>query len=148
VTVRPATLADESAVLALVEELFAAPGRRPPAYTPERGAAFFRHAVGDAHADVLLALDGDVAVGLASVYADLLSIRFGQRCWLEDLVVTATRRSEGIGRLLLDAATEWARARGCTHLELDSAAARRDAHRFYLAAGMLQDSLHFRRDIA
>ena len=147
-TVRPATLADEKAVLALVEELFAAPGRRPPAYTPERGAAFFRDAVGDANADVLLALDGDVAVGLASVYADLLSIRFGRRCWVEDLVVTAPRRSQGIGRLLLDAATEWARARGCTHLELDSAAARRDAHRFYLAAGMLQDSLHFRRDIA
>ena len=76
-----------------------------------------------------------------------LSIRFGLRCWLEDLVVTAARRGEGIGRRLLDAATDWARARGCTHLELNSAPARKDAHRFYLASGMAQSALNFSREI-
>ena len=83
-------------------------------------------------------MDGDSIVGLASVYADFLSIRYGKRCWLQDLVVTASRRSEGIGALLLAAAADWARERGCTHLELASGAGRIDAHRFYLAQGMAE----------
>jgi len=32
---------------------------------------------------------------------------------------------------VLDAAKDWARARGATHLELDSAESRAAAHRFY-----------------
>jgi PhnO protein len=44
----------------------------------------------------------------------------------------------------LDAATEWARERGCTHLELASGAGRKDAHRFYLREGMAQ-SYNFSR---
>ena len=89
-------------------------------------------------AAILLAQDGDSVVGLASLYLDPPFIRFGKRCWLQDLVVTSSRRSEGIGGLLLEAATEWARQRGCTHLELASGAGRTDAHRFYLAQGMAQ----------
>ncbi len=87
---------------------------------------------------MLLALDGDTLVGLASVYLDLPFIRIGRRCSLQDLVTTTARRSEGIGALLLDAATDWARERGCTHLELASGAGRKDAHRFYLAQGMVE----------
>ena len=81
-------------------------------------------------------MDGDSIVGLASVYADFLSIRYGKRCWLQDLVVAKARRSAGVGALLLDAAADWARERGCTHLELASGAGRKDAHRFYLSQGM------------
>jgi GNAT superfamily N-acetyltransferase len=146
-TIRPATPEDESAVLGLVEELFTPPGRRPADYTRERGATGFRHAVHGPDADILLALDDGTVVGFASVYADFPSIRFGLRCWLEDLVVAGPHRGRGIGRCLLDAATSWARARGCTHLELDSAAERTDAHRFYLANGMEQRSLVFSRRI-
>jgi hypothetical protein len=36
-----------------------------------------------------------------------------------------------VGKALLDAAKRWAHEGGATHLELDSAFARRDAHRFY-----------------
>ncbi len=135
-SIRAAGLADEARVLELVEELFVAPGSRPPGYRRERGAAAFREAVEGPDADVLVAVDGERVVGLASVYVDLHTIRFGRRCWLEDLVVTEAERSKGVGRRLLDAATEWARAHRCTHLGLVSAAARRDAHRFYVANGM------------
>jgi GNAT superfamily N-acetyltransferase len=93
---------------------------------------------------VLLAMDGETLVGLASVYLDPPFIRFGRRCWLEDLVVTSSRRSEGVGALLIEAATEWARAEGCTHLELASGAGRVDAHRFYRSQGMAQSMLFSR----
>lgn len=90
----------------------------------------------DPSADVLLAVAGETAVGLASVYLDPVFIRFGRRCWLQDLVVTASQRSGGVGAKLIDAAAEWAKERGCTHLELSSGAGRADAHRFYRARGM------------
>jgi GNAT superfamily N-acetyltransferase len=145
-SVRPATLADERTALYLIEELFEPPGSRPPGYRRERAEAAFRHAVEQPEADVLLAVDGDRQLGLASVYVDVLTIRFGRRCWLEDLVVTASERGRGIGRRLLDAASEWARAHRCTHLGLVSAAARHDAHRFYVANGMMT-SQHFTRTV-
>jgi len=145
VAIRTASLDDEEAVLALIEELFEAPGRRPRGYTRGRGREGFRHAVADPDSDVLLAVDGDRVVGMASVYVDYLSIRDGWRCWLQDLVVTSSRRGSGIGKMLLDAATEWARERGCTHLDLNSGVGREDAHRFYLREGMTQGSLSFRR---
>jgi GNAT superfamily N-acetyltransferase len=132
--------------LRLIEELFEAPGVRAPGYTEERGRAGFKHAVHDRDADVLLAVEGERVVGLASVYADILSIRHGPRCWLQDLVVTSTHRSRGVGGKLIEAANEWAREHGCTHLELASGDGRKDAHRFYRAQGMSQ-SYNFSRQL-
>ena len=145
-TIRPATPDDGATVLDLVEELFAPPGSRPPGYRRERAAYAFRHAVEAFDADVLVAVDDGRIVGVASVYVDLETIRFGRRCWLEDLVVTASRRGEAIGRRLLDAAAAWAREHRCTHLGLVSAAARQDAHRFYVANGMAVMQ-HFTRTV-
>ena len=145
-TIRPATPEDEPAALALIEELLEAPGVPAPGFTTERGRAGFKYAVHDSDADVLLALEGDHAIGLASVYADILSIRYGPRCWLQDLVVTASHRSRGIGARLIEAASEWACERGCTHLELSSGAGRADAHRFYAAQGMSQ-SYNFSKQV-
>src|SRR5207245_9286137 len=103
-------------------------------------------AVRDPAADVTLAVDRDTIAGLASVYADILSIRYGPRCWLQDLVVTKSYRSKGAGKALLSAATDWAHDRSCTHLELASGAGRKDAHRFYLREGMSQ-SYNFSRQV-
>jgi GNAT superfamily N-acetyltransferase len=56
-------------------------------------------------------------------------------------VVNKDARSRGNGKLLLDAATEWARERGCTHLQLSSGMGRVDAHRFYRREGMMEEFL-------
>ncbi len=71
------------------------------------------------------------------------SVRFGYRAWVEDLAVDPERRSQGIGKALLDAVKAWARERGATHLELDSALERTDAHRFYDREGAQYRSLSF-----
>ena len=68
---------------------------------------------------------------LISAYLDLNSVRYGLRCWVEDLAVDPSRRSAGVGKALLDEAKQWARERGATHLELDTGLARHDAQRFY-----------------
>jgi GNAT superfamily N-acetyltransferase len=135
IRIRPATLEDEEGAVYLLEQLFEPPGGLPPDYTRERSSAAFRWAVEQRNADVLLAFDGDTAVGLTSVYADIQSLGFGPKCWLQDMVVDKERRSEGIGGLLMAAAETWARAHGLTHIELSSNSGRVDAHRFYERQG-------------
>jgi GNAT superfamily N-acetyltransferase len=130
-TVREAGAGEEGAVVALYEWLFAAPGARPEQWDAERATAALAEAIAAPDSAVLVAEEDGALVGLCTAYIDLESVRYGRRCWVEDLAVDPNRRSGGVGGMLLDAAEDWARGRGATHLELDSALARTDAHRFY-----------------
>ncbi len=56
-----------------------------------------------------------------------------------------THRSRGFGKALLDASSDWARTKGCTHLDLSSGLGRVDAHRFYEREGMDRGAYNFRR---
>jgi len=128
--VRPASLDDVDRLVSMYEWLFAPPGSRPSRWDPQGAAVALGRAVSSGKAVVLVAaLDGEL-VGFCTAYDELESVRFGRRVWVEDLAVDPARRSLGIGKLLLDEAT-WARSRGASHLELDSAESRADAHRFY-----------------
>jgi GNAT superfamily N-acetyltransferase len=129
--IREAQAADAGALVGAYEWLFAHPGSRPAQWARERASSRLDDLIGASDATMLVAdVDGAV-VGICSVYLDVVSVRFGQRAWVEDLAVDPAHRSAGHGKALLDAAKDWARARGATHLELDSGEARADAHRFY-----------------
>jgi GNAT superfamily N-acetyltransferase len=130
-TIRPARPEDAAAVVRAYDWLFAPPGSAPPGWDPARAAQALAAVMAAADSEVLVAeRDGSLA-GICTVYRDIRSVRFGQRSWVEDLAVDPGSRSEGIGKRLLDAAKDWARGQGATHLELDSGLARTDAHRFY-----------------
>ena len=60
------------------------------------------------------ARDGDALVGLVNVLWDGLV-----HAWLQDLMVAGTHRHQGLGRRLVDMATEQARAAGCEWLHVD-----------------------------
>jgi GNAT superfamily N-acetyltransferase len=107
------------------------PGSLPPRWDADRAREAIAGAIADREAAVLVAEHRGELLGLCTAYLELDSVRFGPRCWVEDLVVSPRHRSEGVGKALLDAAKDWARQRGATHLELDSGEARVDAHRFY-----------------
>jgi GNAT superfamily N-acetyltransferase len=129
--VREAVPGEVERVLGMYEWLFAAPGSVPARWDPERARAAIADAIADQSAAVLVAEHRGELLGLCAAYLDLNSVRFGPRCWVEDLAVSPEHRSRGVGKALLDAAKVWARERGATHLELDSADTRADAHRFY-----------------
>jgi GNAT superfamily N-acetyltransferase len=130
--IRAAEPGEEQRVVSLYEWLFAPPGLVPSAWDERRAAVALRQAIDSHDSAVIVAEDdGGELVGFCTAYQDMHSVRFGYRAWVEDLAVHPGRRSEGIGKALLDAAKSWARERGATHLELDSAEARADAHRFY-----------------
>ena len=130
--IRAAEPDEERRVIPLYEWLFAPPGSKPPSWDERRAAVALRQAI-DSHDSVVIVAEDDSGefVGFCTGYQDMHSVRFGYRAWVEDLAVHPERRSEGIGKGLLDAAKAWGRERGATHLELDSAETRADAHRFY-----------------
>ncbi len=129
--IRHAAHADLDALVGAYEWLFAPPGARPPSWDEARARERLAAAIDAVESAVLVAdADGGLA-GICTAYLDLESVRFGRRCWVEDLAVDPDQRSRGIGAALMAAARDWARERGATHLELDSGEARTDAHRFY-----------------
>jgi GNAT superfamily N-acetyltransferase len=129
--VREARKEEVERVLGMYEWLFAPPGSLPPAWDPVRAEEALAEAIEGESSTVLVAEHRGELLGFATAYLDLNSVRFGLRCWVEDLAVSPDHRSQGVGKALLDAAKRWARERGATHLELDSGEARTDAHRFY-----------------
>ncbi len=101
-TIRPACREDCQRLLELVRELAAferAPGAVTisPAHFEEAG--FGPRPVWHA----IVAEEGDTVVGFALWYVRF-STWTGCRLYLEDIVVTASRRGEGIGRRLFEAA--------------------------------------------
>ncbi len=141
--VRAARTDEIERVLDLYEWLFAPPGVRPPQWERKRAAVAMEGAISSHDAVVVVADDDGRLIGLCTGYMDLHSVRYGYRAWVEDLVVDPNRRSEGVGKALLDAAKHWGRERGATHLELDSGDARHDAHRFYEREGPTWTSRQF-----
>ena len=129
--IRPARPDDTPALVRAYDWLFAPPGIKPAAWDPGHAEDRLSRLIAAPGGSVLVAeADGEV-VGIISVYLDIESVRFGQRAWVEDLAVHPDHRSAGHGKALLDAAKEWARSHGASHLELDSGEVRADAHRFY-----------------
>jgi ribosomal protein S18 acetylase RimI-like enzyme len=135
VAIREAETAEAPRIVAMYEWLFAPPGYTPPSWDPPRAERALKEAIESDDSAVLLADDAGELVGLCTAYIDLNSVRFGRRCWVEDLAVDPERRSQGVGGALLDGAEEWARERRATHLELDTGLDRTDAQRFYERRG-------------
>lgn len=136
VSVRPARAGEAAAVVPLYEWLFAPPGSRPPQWDAALAEERLAGAISSERSTVLVAeSDGAGLTGICTAYLDLDSVRYGPRCWVEDLAVDPDQRSRGIGKALLDAALAWAQAKGASHLELDSGIERKDAHRFYEREG-------------
>ena len=57
-------------------------------------------------------------VGMVSAQLVISTAQGTPSAWLEDMVVSHEYRSAGIGRQLLDAVQEWAKARGATRAQL------------------------------
>jgi len=68
-------------------------------------------------------------------------------CWLEDLYVRDEGRRQGVGRALVEASIERARARGCARIELDTQEHFHDARRLYERFGFSPPGLLMRREL-
>lgn len=141
--IRPIEHDDVPAVVAACEWLFAPPMTTPSRWDPATAASRLHELCDATTGTVFVAYDDARLVGFCTVYLDLVSIRIGQRAWVNELAVDPERRSQGIGKSLLDVARSWARDHGATHLALDSGLARVDAHRFYRRENPSWESMSF-----
>ncbi|MDR0701757.1 MAG: GNAT family N-acetyltransferase [Azoarcus sp.] len=118
--------------------------RLPPGFDAYR--AVLAHVfAGGAHLSLVVA--GETVAGLAlwRIVDNTYELR---RLYVDDLVVDAARRSNGIGRALLAWLEREARTRACRALALDSGVQRGGAHRFYFREGFSIPSFCFRKTLA
>ncbi|MCZ7662421.1 MAG: GNAT family N-acetyltransferase [Thermoleophilia bacterium] len=136
---RKADPADIGAVLPLLVEIMTHHGVAPP---PEPALRDIVDQVlrSPDHSLLLAELDGE-AVALCALLFSLSTWSAGPVCELQDVVVRHDHRGRGVGRGLLAAATEHARARGCKRLFLTAEAFNLPAHAFYRASGLQEKTV-------
>ncbi len=88
------------------------------AIAPEMQARGLAMLLGRDDAAVLVATIGGAVAGMTTVQLTVSTARGGFSAGIEDVVVDEAHRGSGVGRLLLGAAEEWARARGALRLAL------------------------------
>lgn len=115
VGIRAATLADADAWVALRTALW-------PDLPVGEARAEIAAMAGDATLGTFIAWDGDRAVGLveASLRAYADGCGPGPVGYVEGWYVVPDRRRSGIGRALVAAAEDWARAQGCREMASDA----------------------------
>lgn len=106
----------------------------------EGAREFLRARFEHGQSTVLLAFDGETAVGFTQLYPLFSSTRMKRFYLLNDLFVAESGRKKGVGRGLLDAAVAYARALGACGLTLSTAVSNETAQRVYEAAGWKRDS--------
>lgn len=96
--------------------------------------------------EMVIAVEDEVILGVAVFrqYRDTFS---GSKFYVDDLVTTSQRRSQGVGKALLDWLQDTARRRGASNFTLDSGTQRTDAHRFYFREGLTIPSFNFKKAI-
>jgi GNAT superfamily N-acetyltransferase len=128
-----------------LEWLFDPPGSRPPGWDRDRALERTAQILADEDIALFAARShDDQLIGVASVYLDILSVRFGRRASIEDFAVHPEWRSRGVGATLLTTARAWAQKRGADYVFLESGVARTEAHRFYLRQGATHAASAFR----
>jgi GNAT superfamily N-acetyltransferase len=95
---------------------------------------------------LLAACEGSSVVGLAGYRLTENLIR-GRFCYVDDLVVLASKRRSGLGALLLDGVAAVARAEDVGFLVLDTGFDNLLGQRFYFRYGMLPAALRFSKPL-
>jgi len=133
VEVRLAQPVDRDAVLALL----VAQLRKHGIDTPEAAIAFALDGLmaNQERGAVLVAIVDRRVVGIAALSAMWTLEHGGPAMWLEELYVEPAHRQGGIGRLLLAAAGDAARARGALTLDLEVEASHVRAANLYAREG-------------
>jgi len=90
--------------------------------------------------------DSDRIVGVAVCFSGFTTFRAHPLINIHDLVVTQDRRGQGIGRQLLDAVADQARARGCCRITLEVVSAN-PAKRLYERAGFEPAQEFWKREL-
>ncbi|MBP6828263.1 MAG: GNAT family N-acetyltransferase [Saprospiraceae bacterium] len=93
------------------------------------------------------AYEGDTCVGLSGIWIGT-KIYSGKYMELDNVVVSETHRSKGIGQLLCDFATALALEEGVEMMMLDAYRENHRAHAFYEREGFIRRGFHMLRPVS
>jgi ribosomal protein S18 acetylase RimI-like enzyme len=150
IVVRPCRTEDHAAVLALAPRLTigVAPWRDPDAVR-EAVTGWVRDSLAQAgtpHRAVLVAQRRDMIVGVATI-GTRRHFTGELDAYVGELVVADGEERQGIGRLLMRGAEQWARDRGLRNLTLETGAANHAARAFYRSLGYLEEDVRLTRPV-
>ena len=115
ITLRPAKSSDQERVAELLAALGAAADLRP---LPDNFADTFSGLLGQARGRIIVADEGGVLLGMASVSYNVAMRYGGEYCQLEELIVDPEARGKNIGGLLVQQTIDDAKSRGCAEYGL------------------------------
>jgi GNAT superfamily N-acetyltransferase len=136
VTIRHAGPGDEAAIVLLVREM--AEEDDEVSHIDEH---YVRHFLASPVSAALLAQDGDQTVGLLSYAMTPGLFHAADSGLIELLMVTGTRRGEGIGRRLVETALRLFRDAGCAEVSVSTGAENDAAQKLYVGAGLTEASV-------
>lgn len=138
--------ADLPQVLELLHEIMEFHGIVPPADT-ELSTCIGTILDSKDHCFLVADQDGRL-LGMCALLFSMSTWSAGPTCELQDLIVTASQRGQGVGRGLVDAASEMARQRGCARVFMLAEYWNLEAHAFYRRLGLAEETnLDFERDL-
>jgi GNAT superfamily N-acetyltransferase len=140
ITIAAAIPADLPQLAGLLAELFA----QEAEFTPDRARqerALAMIIATPQLGTVYAAREGERVLAMVSLLYTVSTAEGGRVCWLEDLVVSAPRRGQGIGALLLGHAIAAARAQGCARITLLTDRVNAGARRFYARHGFADSAM-------
>lgn len=147
VAVRLATEDDIPRIVELIEHGSLQPGKEDPTDLEPYRAALTE--IARAPGGVLVAeVEGRVVGVCQLIVFRHLQSRGGLCAEVESVHVHPDQRRHGVGRVLMAAALERARALGCYRIQLTSNLARPEAHRFYEALGFEPSHRGFKLSVA
>jgi GNAT superfamily N-acetyltransferase len=150
IVVRPVRADNLDALVTSVDGLFQEDGGRHDPFMdgtwPAReGRAYYAGLLGDPNCLLLLAFDGDTAVGhLVGKLAGPDSLRLARVAVLESLRVRPQHRGHGVGGLLVAEFFAWARQHEAGEAVVTAFAANDGARRFYARHGFTAKSVTMR----
>jgi GNAT superfamily N-acetyltransferase len=105
------------------------------------------HGAASSDSAVFVAESAHRVVGLLSFHCIPMFHAEGSLGRITSLVVALDYRQRGVGRLLVAAGEKFARAHGCTRIEVTSGDHRADAHAFYEHLGYQFDCRRFIKQV-
>lgn len=136
ISVRQAILSDIEALVPLFDGYRQFYGRE----SDLRGAREFLLArINHGESTVFIAHEAGVAIGFAQLYPSFSSASLARTFILNDLFVSESYRKNGVGKLLIAAAVEFAKSLGAIRLTLATAEDNKPAQILYRSSGWKRD---------
>ena len=135
--IRNATAADLPSIVRMLadDELGQASERHSEPLAESYQRAFTEISESDTNELLVASIEDEVVGVLQITYIPYLTFLGGKRALIEGIRVDSARRSQGIGRLMVQTAMNKARDRGCHMIQLTTNKSRPDAIRFYESLG-------------